>query len=205
MKKNISEQLDSLLLLIDEIKSKGQQVLHPQKKVLFDTYCIAQLNRSLNLIDGFITLSRADNFITSMALVRLHLDTLLRIYAIKLSGLDTNVAVEKILGGTRIEQLTHGPDGKPLRDSYLKNEISKLNEFKWVAEAYEVASGFVHFSDNILRASNVGDSSNQTLKHAIELGSSLIKTEDKQVACALMQKITEGIFGFIDKWIEQRD
>ncbi|WP_163518224.1 hypothetical protein [Gelidibacter japonicus] len=72
-------------------------------------------------------------------------------------------------------------------------------------ETYEKSSGFVHFSDNILRASNLGDPSAMTLSHSIKVGSDFINDFDKKVACVQMIKITEGILGFINKWIEQRE
>lgn len=204
--KNLSEYLADLGKIKDDIDSHGKKLQNSKSKMcLFDTFCIAQLNRSLNLIDAFITLAKMDNYITSLALVRLHLDTLLRLYAVKLTQQDVNQVVKKILSGTAIKNLKDGATNQPLRDSYLKDKISEMENYTWVKETYEKSSGFVHFSDNILRASNLGDPSAMTLSHSIKVGSDFINDFDKKVACVQMIKITEGILGFINKWIEQRE
>lgn len=202
MKENLARQIDSLGPLKKEIEFYGSKLTSLKQIGLFDTFCIAQLNRSLSLVDAFILLSRAGNFITSMALVRLHLDTLLRIYAVRISGLDVNTAVEKILTGERIDRFRHDLKGPRLKDTYLKDELSKLADFVWVNETYKVTSGFVHFSDSILKSSNTADLSSQTLKHTITVGSDFITDDDKIIACTQMKKITQGILGFIDSWLK---
>ncbi|KAB1154389.1 hypothetical protein [Flavobacterium luteum] len=206
IEKELSEYLTNIEKIEGDIISYEEKIFKSEsEKCLFDTFCIAQLNRSLNLVDAFVTLAKIDNYIVAMALVRLHLDTLLRLYAIRLTRLDVNQVVEEILNGKSINKLKDGTNKKPLTDSYLKEKISEMENFIWVKETYEKSSGFVHFSDNILRASNLGDTSNMSLKHSIKLGSSLINGFDKKVACVQMIKITEGIFGLINNWIDLKE
>lgn len=205
MEKTLSEYLSDLDKIKEDISVHGKKLLNGDSKMcLFDTFCIAQLNRSLNLVDAFITLARMDNYITSFALVRLHLDTLLRLYAVKLTQQNVNHVVEEILNGKSINKFKDGTTNKPLSDTYLKDKISENENYIWVKETYEKTSGFIHFSDNILRASNLGDSSNMKLSHSIKVGSDFIIDLDKKIACVQMIKITEGILEFINKWIDER-
>lgn len=204
--KNLSEFITDLDNIRNDINFYAEKLQNSGLKMcLFDTFCVAQLNRSLNLIDAFITLAKMDNYITSLALVRLHLDTLLRLYAIKLTKRDVNQVVEEILNGKKIDKLKDGITDKPLRDSYLKDKVSEMENYTWVKETYEKSSGFVHFSDNILRASNLGDTSTMTLSNSVKVGSDFISDSDKKVACVQMIKITEGILGLINKWIKQKE
>ncbi|MFN3771678.1 hypothetical protein [Cloacibacterium normanense] len=195
---------------LDKLKNKidyqGKKLLNIRRNIcLFDTFCIAQLNRSLNLIDAFIVLSKMNNYITSLALVRIHLDTLLRLYAVKLTQQDVNQVVEKILNGKPIKKFKDGTTKKLLTDSYLKDKISEMDSFTWVKETYEKSSGFVHFSDYILKVSNLGDASTMTIYHSIKVGNDFVTDFDKKVACVQMIKITEGILCFINKWIEESE
>jgi aspartate carbamoyltransferase regulatory subunit len=199
----------SLIDYVTDLEKKKEdiifcaKILTKKKICLFDTFCIAQLNRSLNLIDAFVTLAKMDNYITAFALVRLHLDTLLRIFAIKLTNRDVNQIVREILNGTKIEKLKDGTTKHLLKDFYLKNKLSEIADYSWVKETYEKSSDFVHFSDTLLKSSNLGDVSAMKLKHSVKVGSDFIKDLDKKVACVQMIKITEGILGFIFKWIDQ--
>jgi len=195
---------------LDKLKNKidyqGKKLLNIRTNIcLFDTFCIAQLNRSLNLIDAFIVLSKMNNYITSLALVRIHLDTLLRLYAVKLTQQDVNQVVKKILNGKPIKKFKDGTTKKLLTDSYLKDKISEMDSFTWVKETYEKSSGFVHFSDYILKVSNLGDASTMTIHHSIKVGNDFVTDFDKKVACVQMIKITEGILCFINKWIEESE
>ena len=195
---------------LDKLKNKidyqGKKLLNIRTNIcLFDTFCIAQLNRSLNLIDAFIVLSKMNNYITSLALVRIHLDTLLRLYAVKLTQQDVNQVVEKMLNGKPIKKFKDGTTKKLLTDSYLKDKISEMDSFTWVKETYEKSSGFVHFSDYILKVSNLGDASTMTIHHSIKVGNDFVTDFDKKVAFVQMIKITEGILCFINKWIEESE
>lgn len=197
------ESITNLEKIKVEIISSGEKINSKENKIcLFDTFCIAQLNRSLNLLDAFVILASMDNYIVAMAIVRLHLDTLLRLYAVRLTQRDINQVVEEILNGKSINNLDDG-NGNKFSDFYLKTEISKIENYAWIKQAYETSSGFIHFSDSILKASNLGDPSKSTLNHSIKVGSDFINDYDKEVACKLMIKITEEILGHINKWIEK--
>ena len=111
---------------LDKLKNKidyqGKKLLNIRTNIcLFDTFCIAQLNRSLNLIDAFIVLSKMNNYITSLALVRIHLDTLLRLYAVKLTQQDVNQVVEKMLNGKPIKKFKDG--------SFLEYDQGRFDEW----------------------------------------------------------------------------
>ena len=95
---------------------------------VFDTYCIALLNQSINLLDGFCCLIKIDNFIAAFPLVRLHLDTLQRLYAVQLIEGDIEDIATQILNGKAVNKFKAKPSegGLPLTDALLCEKISSL-------------------------------------------------------------------------------
>jgi hypothetical protein len=104
------------------------------------------VKRSMFLADGFGAMVGAWNIICAGAILRLQIDTALRVHATSLVD-DPDGFVAKILTGRRIDKLSDRA-GNKLRDRFLVD--SAAVEFPWVRQIYNQASGFVHFSDKHL-------------------------------------------------------
>lgn len=102
----------------------------------------AVAGRALSLCDGYVALARLGHYTTSMCLVRLQLDSCLRLYAGELVE-DRGALVGRIAEGGRLDQM-RDKRGKFMRDRYLMEQLAK--EYIWVETIYETTSGFVHFS-----------------------------------------------------------
>ena len=104
---------------------------------------MASAKRSLATIDGYTTLITAHNFTCAAALVRLHLDTALRIFAGSLVA-DPHDLAKKIMAGEHVRRIKD-KHGQQMKDDYLVRQLS--TQCKWVASVYARASGYIHVSD----------------------------------------------------------
>lgn len=108
-----------------------------------DFYYCASANRCLKLIDGFICMLRDRNLTCAGALLRLQMDNCMRSYAAFIAQ-DKDAVVDCIISGNPINRQV-SIDGKKLTDTYLKNELSRMdNRFK---DVYNQASGYIHLSE----------------------------------------------------------
>ena len=117
-----------------------------QNKGLFglDFWMLAAINRSLSSIDAFGQLTRKCNYLAAFSIVRLHLDTLLRLYATTLAT-DANGLVERLMGGNELRK-EKDRDGKLMTDSYLVERLQQDLQLTWVTSVYKKTSGFIHLS-----------------------------------------------------------
>jgi hypothetical protein len=111
-----------------------------------DLLAAGALNRSLAHAAGFRTLLQAKNLICAGALLRLQLDTAMRLYAAFLVAQPHDFAVA-VLRGERIRDIKDR-DGKKMTDAYLAQKLGE--EFPWVPRVYERTSGYVHLSSTHL-------------------------------------------------------
>jgi len=101
------------------------------------------LKRTLALSDGFRRHIRERNFTCAGALLRLQLDTAIRLYASKLHR-NPFVYADAIFRGNPVNKLKDRR-GNKMTDSYLAAKMSR--EFPWVKSMYEELCDFIHFSN----------------------------------------------------------
>ena len=102
----------------------------------------AVLQCSFALIDGFTSMVKQRNVLCANALLRLQVDSVMRLYACWLVN-DSRPLLVALLDGRPFSRLKSG-DGKALTDKYLKSEVSKL--YPWISRVYDKTSGFIHLS-----------------------------------------------------------
>jgi hypothetical protein len=88
------------------------------------------------------------NSLVALSIVRMQLDTVLRLYALFWVADPEDFATE-VFNGTPINKLK-AKDGKILSDNYLKQRVTKTNE--WVPSVYKETSGYIHFSHRHIKA-----------------------------------------------------
>lgn len=180
---------------IERIEPLKTNVLECFKKLnsgnltLLDIFCISSLNRTFNILCGFIDLMKADNFLCAAPLTRMQIDSLLRLYAIKLIK-NQNEFIEKVMEGERIDKFKSN-DNKLLTDSYLVSEISKLKVFEWVERIYKAGNSYIHLTDkHIFSAMKTTDQKNTVV---FSLGQFFVPEKEKIGAIVHMENITMGI------------
>lgn len=107
-----------------------------------DFFMIGALRRTLAQSRGFRELIGSRNFPCAAAILRMQIDTAMRVNALRLLD-DLDVACEAVLGGSRFNTLKDR-DGNRCTDAYLRQKLSE--DEPWVDTVYEQASDFVHLS-----------------------------------------------------------
>ena len=173
---------------------------------LFDTYCTALLNRSINLVDGFCSLAKADNYFSAFPMVRLHLDTLQRLYAIQLIEGDVDDITSEILEGKAINKFKarESEGGSALTDKFLCDKVGALPGLEWVKDTYQAGNSFVHFSDKQLISSMKVEDEGRAFQAAVAVGSPFIEEDEKKGACVRMTWLTDAILELVDTWSAQK-
>ena len=114
----------------------------------FDLLASAALNRSVALSSGFCIMIREKNLICAGALVRLQLDTALRLFAGFIADQPHEFAME-VFKGNRIDRMKD-KSGTRMTDRHLVTQLA--NEYPWIEEVYERASNYVHLSGTHIKS-----------------------------------------------------
>lgn len=137
-------KLESLFALHNDISKKCITAYNGAIYPL-DFLALSVINRSYNLLDGFIDLIDKKNIIAATPLIRMQLDNVLRFYAVFNVKNPHDFAL-KILDGAHISNL-EDINGKLMTDSYLVQKLVKDEKKKWISRVYNNTSGYVHFSE----------------------------------------------------------
>jgi len=144
----MSIDLDASLLEIErvagELSNLPKDFLGPEGATLPDIewFALAAIKKTASLSQAFCMLIRAKNTLSAAALVRLQLDTAMRIFGLTLVA-DVEAAGAHLMNDGSYRKL-RSRDNQPLTDAFLHR---KLNEqYPGLTQAYEDASAYVHLS-----------------------------------------------------------
>ena len=101
-------------------------------------------------------LFKEQNLLAFSAIVRLQLDTLLRLFAICICKNKQELAQKMALSETELRKLTWElEDGKKhiLTDKFLCEKLEEVEKIDWIRKVYRLTSGFIHPSSNHFFAS----------------------------------------------------
>ncbi|MDG1276924.1 MAG: hypothetical protein P8O16_06545 [Algoriphagus sp.] len=202
--KELEEILDSINAYIKEIFKLGKWMLEANPNLYsYDLFCTAILNRTVNFHKAYISLLKDNNFIAAAPLVRIHMDSLLRLFASRIIDYNVDEFANKVLNGMRIVDLKDR-NQKKMIDGHLVNELSKLPDMAWVKGIYKQGSGYVHFSNLVTQQSFGINSKESLLNGIIRMNDDLVPMEEKIAASITMMKISNKIAEFIMDWVEQK-
>lgn len=199
--------------LLDHIDKKSPVLIRFGKQLsaissdlqTFDFYLIGALNRTINLNKAYTTLTREKNFIAAAALIRINLDTLLRLYAGRISEYDLNTFALKIINGEHVRKIKSSNGKDKLTDSYLVEKISEVDGMQWVKSIYESGNAFVHFSDDIIAASRtILNEEKRTIGLSIGHHDSFVTEETKLNATVWMDRIIDAIVIQTQIWMHEK-
>jgi len=123
----------------------GQQMMTVGGGKLYvtDLVMLAVLKRSLDLLDGIICLTDRWNFAAAAPLLRLQIDSVLKVVC--LAHLENaDVVSTAILEGKSLRNLKDS-DGKFLSDARLRDYARRF--YPWLDRVYEETSKLIHLSD----------------------------------------------------------
>lgn len=104
--------------------------------------------RTLAQAEGFRVMQDTSNATVAAALVRLQLDTLLRVYALWWVA-DADAFADEVFDGCPINRIK-AADGQVMTDGNLYRRLSEV--VPWVRTVYQETSGFIHLSERHMTA-----------------------------------------------------
>lgn len=166
-----------------------------------DIFLIAATNRAFCLLRGFCDLLESENFLCAAPLIRLQLDTCLRVAALGWVD-DPNEFASKILGGTPIDTLRDNA-GKPMKDSRLRDRLKE--DFPWITPIYKHTSGFVHLSEkHIFNALSVADPQSGAIRMKMSDRDTFVPTSAYLEAVDGFRDLTALFLDFVNAWGDVR-
>ncbi|PKQ44813.1 hypothetical protein [Confluentibacter flavum] len=204
----MSKELDDLLIELENEDSKliemGKNLIEINGMTEFTFFCHSILNRTINLNRGYITLINDNNYIAAAPLVRLNLDSLLRLFASTQSEFDVETFAKKVRKGEIIRKMKYFKNHKErLTDSKLVELIKEIKGFKWTEQIYDAGSGYIHLSNQHFYSS-VKIVGPDTIESGIRKTDEYVPEKEKIAGTYYMQQASKGIRIFIGDWIEER-
>ena len=138
----------------EELKQLRRSYIQLSAAIISETlmqqalYYCANINRAVQLIDGFQTLLRERNLICVSAIVRLQIDNCARTAAPLLAENEQDV-FEAVVKGERIDKIK-AKDGGTLTDTKLVDYLARYD--KQIKTVYHSTSGAIHFSEKAFYA-----------------------------------------------------
>ncbi len=199
----VAESEERLNDLIRETINIGYKMLSIAGGKLYthDMFFIGVLNRSIDLIDAILILTSRWNFVAAVPLIRLHLDTLLRLsYWRTIKNPDA--FIRQILEGKQVTQIKD-EEGMKLTDGRLRDYTRSI--FPQVDNVYKETSRLVHFSDkHVFTCIEALDEAGRMAGFSIGKGSSKWREKDilSLLQCAIA--ITGTILAIARGWVLEK-
>lgn len=111
-------------------------------------YLFGIARRALAQAAAFRSMIEQRNSLVVSSIIRMQLDTVLRLYALFWVA-DPEKFAEKVFKGTDINKLK-AADSEFLTDGYLKKRLAAKND--WIRPVYSETSGYIHFSNRHIKA-----------------------------------------------------
>lgn len=170
----------------------------------FDLLLISVVNRVVNINSGFCLLMRNRNFFSGAPMVRINLDSLLRIFASYQTDLDRNSFALEVIGGKEIRKMKFAGTKELLHDVNLVRRLSEVDGMKWVKQIYEAGNSFVHFGDAIFFGSRSIDEEKRMMYQSIGVHDSFVPDDQKVAAAIWMNLIIDSIILQCQIWMFEK-
>jgi hypothetical protein len=140
---NLTDRLKRVEQLEDELIRKGASIVGAGAGLSHaDFFIVGALRRTLAQARGFRDLINARNYPCAAAILRLQLDTAMRVNALSIV-VDVDAACKAVLDGEQFNRLKDR-DGTKLSDAHLRKKLAEKHP--WISPVYERTSDFVHLS-----------------------------------------------------------
>ena len=161
-----------------------------------DLLANAAIKRAMSLNSAFSMLLRADNFLAAAHLVRLQLDSALRLSAAWIVD-DCHLFAGQVLKGVSIRD-QKDRTGKKMTDAYLVSVLSK--EEPWIEKVYEATSGYIHLSEKHIFNTLSPSDKPSTVTIEISSKSGPVPDESKLEAVMAMMAINRVLLRYLAGW-----
>lgn len=109
----------------------------------YDLFLCPLLNRSIQLSQGFIALIKQRNLTCAGSILRLQLDSCMRLYASTIAA-DQDALIDCVISGGKISSLRDN-SGQKMSDKLLKDGLAQYDSR--FANVYDSTSGYIHYSE----------------------------------------------------------
>lgn len=204
MDHDLEQLLTETRALSERHREVGAALYQACSGVLFpcDGLAMTVLDRSLNLVEGFLLLLPNHGYICSAALLRMQLDNILRLGGVTGSH-DPHGVAESVIGGTELRRIKDA-SGRPMTDQRLLELLEPRNP--GVTSIYKQASGYVHLSSehvlHFLARSARGDDGRRIFR--IGNNDDHIEQEHKHALVKAFATVTRGVLALVDLWTDNR-
>ncbi len=158
---DLEAHLEKIQRVTDDLRKIPHEYLGPTGTKLPDIawFVLAAINKTASLTHAFCALTRAKNTMVAASLIRLQLDTAMRMFGLSLVT-DVECAGTLLMNDGSYRKL-RSRDGEWLTDALLHR---KLNEhYPGLSDAYEATSAYVHLSAMHIKTGLTGRPGTSTL------------------------------------------
>ena len=201
----LQRELEELEELANPLLEAGRALMDKCQESIFpcDALGLTVLARAVNIYNGFKLLISGKNYECAASLLRLNLDNILRFYGVTTCD-DPHQIADEMLSGTPLRKIKHSKGGA-MNDAYLVKLLG--NENPWLADAYDILSGFIHLSDrhfeHMLLQSVQSEDGVRTFR--ISDGDDHVPDEQKANLVHTFAVVTRGTTALLQHWADTRD
>lgn len=167
-----------------------------------DLFLAATMARSYSLVDGFINAFDSWNPVVAAPLLRMQIDSLVRVAYMAAAPAADEVA-RHVIGGGEFRTLKDA-GGKKLNDYRLLEHVRAAHP--WIDDVYKATSGWVHLSPAHLWATwqlgedGAKDTGDMAISGAIPIRPEQIPLSAMQELLEAMIKATAELFAYVQAW-----
>jgi hypothetical protein len=167
-----------------------------------DVVMAAAMARSYGLVDGFIAAFDSWNPVVAAPLLRMQVDSLIRL-AYMAHAPRADAVAHHIFAGREFRTLKDD-EGKTLTDCRLRKHAEDVHP--WIGSVYQETSGWVHLSPAHLRAAwrlgpaKAGDGQGLVLSGSVPIRPEQIPLSELEQLLGAMIQATEQVFGYVEIW-----
>lgn len=142
------ESIEKLRSLREEIPFLGSAIMQAGNMSMYpmDMVIIGIVKRTLSITSAIEKLVLEWNMTCARAVLRMQIDTVLKLSAFWLSS-DLQEMARDVIAGKKIIKMKDS-SGKKMTDSYLYKKLGE--QFEWIPKVYKYTSGYIHFSERHL-------------------------------------------------------
>jgi hypothetical protein len=147
---SLADRIGRIERLETELTRKAAGLAEKQAAISYsDMFVIGALRRTLAQSKGFRDLIAEKNFPCAAAILRMQIDTAMRVNALLLVE-ERDACCKAVLDGEKFNTLKDSA-GNKLTDAHLRKKLAE--RYPWINPVYEQASDFVHLSGRHLFSS----------------------------------------------------
>jgi hypothetical protein len=185
---NITDSLYKLKLKEKDLLAVSEKIIQADGDTVYplDLLAFATINRTLHFIPAFSHCIETHNFLAAAPLLRMQIDSSLRLSAAWIVD-DCQRYASKVMSGIEIRKIKDAK-GNLLTDAYLVSTMS--SEHPWVESVYKRCSDYVHLSSahiGSMQTENSGKTREGRFSFAMGLGAVVLDDE----------RYVEAVEGFI--------